>query len=107
VLKRPFVLEGLHYQRPPKAQGKLIRVVQGESFDVAVDIRMGSPTYGQWVGVILSGENRKMLYVPRGFAHGFCITSDTAEVVYKVSEEYATKVKLAYSGATHLASPDM
>ncbi|MBC7218168.1 MAG: dTDP-4-dehydrorhamnose 3,5-epimerase [Candidatus Caldatribacterium sp.] len=83
------VLRGLHYQNPPKAQGKLVRVVVGEIFDVAVDIRKGSPTYGRWVGVKLSAENRKMLYIPAGFAHGFCVLSDVAEVVYKVTEEYA------------------
>lgn len=83
------VLRGLHFQRPPKAQAKLVWVSHGEIFDVAVDIRHGSPTYGQWVGVTLSSENRKMLYVPRGFAHGFCATSTMADVVYKVSEEYA------------------
>ncbi len=86
---RQGVLRGLHYQRPPQAQAKLVRVVQGEIFDVAVDIRVGSPTYGRWVGVTLSAVNRKMLYVPCGFAHGFCVISDTAEVVYKVSQEYA------------------
>jgi len=83
------VLRGLHYQNPPKAQGKLVRVVVGEIFDVAVDIRKGSPTYGKWVGVKLSAENKRMLYIPPGFAHGFCVLSDVAEVVYKVTEEYA------------------
>ena len=83
------VLRGLHYQNPPHAQGKLIRVVVGEIFDVAVDIRKGSPTYGKWVGVKLSAENRRMLYIPPGFAHGFCVLSDVAEVVYKVTAEYA------------------
>jgi len=83
------VLRGLHYQNPPKAQGKLVRVVLGEVFDVAVDIRKGSPTYGKWVGTILSSENKKMLYIPPGFAHGFCVLSDVAEVLYKVTEEYA------------------
>lgn len=83
------VLRGLHYQRPPKAQGKLVRVVLGEIFDVAVDIRKGSPWYGKWVGETLSAENRLMLYIPIGFAHGFCALSETAEVVYKTTEEYA------------------
>ena len=83
------VLRGLHYQNPPKAQGKLIRVIVGEIFDVAVDIRKGSPTYGKWVGVNLSAENKKMLYIPPGFAHGFCVLSDEAEVLYKTTEEYA------------------
>jgi dTDP-4-dehydrorhamnose 3,5-epimerase len=83
------VLRGLHYQRPPKAQSKLVRVVQGEVFDVAVDIRMGSPTFGKWVGMILSSENQKMLYLPRGFAHGFCVLSETADLTYKVDREYS------------------
>lgn len=83
------VLRGLHYQRPPKAQGKLVRVIKGEVFDVAVDIRKGSPTYGRWVGVVLSSDNRRMIYVPVGFAHGFCVLSATAEVLYKVTEEYS------------------
>ena len=83
------VLRGLHYQNPPKAQGKLVRVILGEVFDVAVDIRKGSPTFGKWVGVKLSAENRRMLYIPQGFAHGFCVLSDVAEVVYKVTAEYA------------------
>lgn len=83
------VIRGLHYQNPPKAQGKLVRVVAGEIFDVAVDIRRGSPTYGKWVGERLSSENKRMLYIPPGFAHGFCVLSREAEVVYKVTEEYA------------------
>jgi len=82
------VLRGLHYQYP-LWQGKLVRVVQGEIFDVAVDIRAGSPTFGKWVGYYLSDENKQQLYVPPGFAHGFCVTSDTAEVVYKCTELYA------------------
>lgn len=82
------VLRGLHYQKPPKAQGKLLRVIQGEIFDAAVDIRHGSPTFGQWVGVILSAENKKMFYVPTGFAHGFCVITKTAEVLYQTTEEY-------------------
>jgi len=83
------VLRGLHYQKPPKAQGKLVRVVVGEIFDVAVDIRKGSPWYGKWVGMKLSAENKWMLYIPPGFAHGFCVLSDVAEVVYKATEEYS------------------
>ena len=82
-------LRGLHYQRDPKAQGKLVRVIRGEIFDVAVDIRSGSPTYGQWVGVALSDSNRKSIYIPPGFAHGFCVVSPEAEVIYKTTEEYA------------------
>jgi len=83
------VLRGLHYQNPPKAQGKLVRVVVGEIFDVGIDIRRGSPTYGKWVGEILSAENKRMLYIPPGFAHGFCVLSDVAEVLYKTTAEYA------------------
>jgi len=82
------VLRGLHYQRP-QWQGKLVRVVQGEIFDVAVDIREGSATYGQWVGAMLNDENKQQLYVPEGFAHGFVVTSDTAEVIYKCTSLYA------------------
>jgi len=82
------VLRGLHYQSP-SWQGKLVRVVQGEIFDVAVDIRDGSPTFGQWVGYTLNDENKQQLYVPEGFAHGFCVTSDTAEVIYKCTDLYA------------------
>ena len=81
------VLRGLHYQNP-NAQGKLVSVVQGEVFDVAVDIRVGSPTLGQWVGVNLSGENHRQLWVPPGFAHGFCVLSDTAYFTYKCTDVY-------------------
>jgi dTDP-4-dehydrorhamnose 3,5-epimerase len=83
------VLRGLHYQNHPKAQGKLVTVLQGEIFDVAVDIRRGSPTYGQWVGMTLSADSCRMLYVPDGLAHGFCVTGEGATVSYKVTEEYA------------------
>lgn len=83
------VLRGLHYQLPPKAQGKLVRVVQGEVFDVAVDIRKDSPTYGQWVGEILSGDNNKQLWIPPGFAHGFLTLSDTAEFLYKTTDYWS------------------
>lgn len=82
------VLRGLHYQIR-QAQGKLVRVISGEIFDVAVDIRRSSPTFGQWVGIILSAENRYQLWIPEGFAHGFYVTSDYAEVVYKVTDYYA------------------
>jgi dTDP-4-dehydrorhamnose 3,5-epimerase len=86
------VLRGLHYQKQPKAQGKLVTVLTGRIFDVAVDIRRASPTYGQWVGMELSGEDCRMLYIPVGFAHGFCVLSDEADVVYKVTEEYAREL---------------
>lgn len=82
------VLRGLHYQHP-QWQAKLIRVVSGEVFDVAVDIRRQSPTFGHWVGVTLSADNRKQMYVPAGFAHGFCVTSQGADVLYKVTTLYA------------------
>ncbi|GAA6139638.1 dTDP-4-dehydrorhamnose 3,5-epimerase [Arenicella sp. 4NH20-0111] len=81
------VLRGLHYQSP-QWQGKLVRTVQGEIFDVAVDIRAGSSTFGDWVGFYLNDENKQQLYVPEGFAHGFVVTSDTAEVVYKCTSLY-------------------
>ncbi len=81
-------LRGLHYQAPP-GQGKLVRVVAGEVFDVAVDIRRGSPTYGRWVGVTRSAENHRQLYVPTGFAHGFCVVSESADFLYKVTSYYA------------------
>jgi dTDP-4-dehydrorhamnose 3,5-epimerase len=83
------VLRGLHYQKPPMAQCKLVSAVRGAIFDVAVDIRWGSPTYGQWVGVVLSDENHHLLYIPEGFAHGFCVLSDVADFVYQLTKEYA------------------
>ncbi len=86
------VLRGLHYQLNPKAQGKLVRVVRGAVFDVAVDIRKGSPWYGKWVGVILSEENKYMLWIPPGFAHGFVALEDDTEVMYKCTEEYAPEL---------------
>jgi dTDP-4-dehydrorhamnose 3,5-epimerase len=82
------VLRGLHYQIQ-QPQGKLMRVIAGEIFDVAVDIRKNSPTFGNWVGDYLSAENRKMLWVPPGFAHGFYVTSASAEVIYKATDYYA------------------
>jgi dTDP-4-dehydrorhamnose 3,5-epimerase len=83
------VLRGFHYQKNPKAQGKLISCIKGGIYDVAVDIRKGSPHYGKWVGVELTEENKHLLYVPPGFAHGFQVVSDAAEVMYKCTEEYS------------------
>ncbi len=83
------VLRGLHYQINPKAQGKLLRCSKGRIFDVAVDIRKGSPDFGKWVGIELSDENNTMIYIPQGFAHGFLTLSDTAEVLYKCTNEYS------------------
>jgi len=83
------VLRGLHYQLAPKAQGKLVRVVRGSVFDVAVDIRKSSPTFGKWVGVELSESNHRQLWVPPGFAHGFLVLSETAEFLYKTTDYYA------------------
>ena len=85
---RKGVLRGLHFQKDPYSQGKLVRVVRGEVFDVAVDLRKGSPYYGKWVGDFLSEENKKSLYVPPGFAHGFCVVSDEAVFHYKCTEFY-------------------
>ena len=82
-------IRGLHYQKNPKAQGKLVRVVVGEIFDVVIDIRRGSPRYGKWIGVNLSAENNKMLYIPPGFAHGACVVSQEAGLLYRVTGEYA------------------
>lgn len=83
------VLRGLHYQLNPRAQGKLVRAARGSIHDVALDIRKGSPHYGKWVACVLSEENKKLLYVPPGFAHGFCVLTDTAEVIYKVTDIYS------------------
>lgn len=85
------VLRGLHYQMEPYAQGKLVRCVAGEVFDVAVDIRLSSPTFGQWVGVNLSAENKRQLWIPEGFAHGFLVISDIAEFLYKTTNYYSPK----------------
>lgn len=82
------VLRGLHYQKAPYAQGKLVRAVLGEVFDVAVDIRPESSNYGKWVGVILSAENKRQLWIPEGFAHGFLVLSDEAEFLYKTTNFY-------------------
>ena len=86
-------LRGLHGQRPPKAQGKLVRVVEGEVFDVAVDIRRESPTFGRWASVNLSAANRRSVFIPAGYAHGFCVLSPEAQVIYKTTEEYAPELE--------------
>jgi len=83
------VLRGLHYQLPPHAQGKLVRVVQGAAFDVAVDIRRGSPTFGQWVGAELNADNKRQLWIPEGFAHGFLALQDETHFLYKTTALYA------------------
>lgn len=83
------VLRGLHYQLEPMAQSKLVRVLSGEVIDVAVDIRKGSPTFGKWFSILLSAENKKQLYVPRGFAHGYAVLSETAEFFYKCDNFYS------------------
>ncbi|MFC1752099.1 dTDP-4-dehydrorhamnose 3,5-epimerase [Thermoproteota archaeon] len=82
------VLRGLHFQAEPYGQAKLVRAVQGKIFDTAIDLRKGSPTFGQWTGAILSNENKKMLFIPDGFAHGFYVLSNTADVHYKCSRYY-------------------
>jgi len=88
-LSTKATLRGLHYQLDPKAQGKLVRCIKGEIFDVAVDIRKSSPTFGKWVGINLSEDNKKLLYVPEGFAHGFYTISENAEILYKATNEYS------------------
>lgn len=97
------VLRGLHYQDLPAAQGKLVMVLRGAVFDVAVDIRLGSPTYGRWVGMTLSEANHYMLYVPAGFAHGFCVLSEVADVMYQTTAPYAP----AYEGGIRWDDPDL
>lgn len=83
------ILRGLHYQKDPMAQGKLVSVVIGEIFDVAVDIRKSSPYYGKWLGVIMSSKNKNMLFIPPGFAHGFCTLSDVTEIIYQCTNIYS------------------
>ena len=96
------VLRGLHYQVAPRAQGKLVRVTQGEVFDVAVDLRKGSPTFGKWVGEILSAENRRQMWIPEGFAHGFLTLSESAEFLYKTTDFYSPEHErcIAWNDAT-------
>ena len=87
------ILRGLHLQHP-KGQGKLVHVIAGEVFDVAVDVRVGSPTFGKWDGVLLSSDNRKQIYIPPGFAHGFCVTGESALFAYKCTELYHRETEL-------------
>jgi len=87
------VLRGLHYQLPPHAQGKLVRVTQGSVFDVAVDIRKSSPTFGRWVGVELSSQNHRQIWLPPGLAHGFLVTGDSADLLYKTTHYYAPEAE--------------
>jgi len=89
------VLRGLHYQLPPHPQGKLVRCIVGEIFDVAVDIRRSSPTFGQWVGAVLSSENHQQLWVPDGFAHGFLTLSEHVEVLYKTTDFWSQECERA------------
>lgn len=89
---RRGVLRGLHYQNPPMAQGKLVMVLRGEVWDVGVDMRRGSPTYGRWIGLTLAADAFQMLYLPPGLAHGFCVLSEVADVVYKVTAEFAPEL---------------
>ena len=97
------VLRGLHFQRGEKAQGKLVRVVAGAVFDVAVDIRRDSPSFGRWVGVELSADNHRQLWVPPGLAHGFLVLSETADFLYKTTEFYSPQ----HEGAVHWDDPDL
>lgn len=97
------VLRGLHFQRTPHAQGKLVRCVAGAVFDVAVDLRAGSPTYGQWAGVELTADNHRQFWVPPGFAHGFLTLTDTADFLYKTTDFYAP----AAEGAVRWNDPDV
>jgi len=83
------ILRGLHYQMPPAAQGKLVRCVTGQVYDVAVDLRKSSLTFGEWVGVFLSAENKRQLWIPEGFAHGFLVVSEEADVLYKTTDYYS------------------
>lgn len=97
------VLRGLHFQKPPHAQGKLVRVTQGSVFDVAVDIRPSSATFGRWVGIELSGENHRQLWIPPGLAHGFLVTSASADFLYKTSGYYAPHAE----GCVRWDDPDL
>ncbi|MEP3295049.1 dTDP-4-dehydrorhamnose 3,5-epimerase [Tateyamaria sp.] len=103
ISSREGTLRGLHFQRPPHAQDKLVRCGRGSLFDIAVDIRKGSPTYGQWVGEELSFENGKQLFVPRGFLHGFITREPDTEILYKCSDYYSPEC----DGAVRFDDPDI
>ena len=92
-MSKKGVLRGLHYQLPPKAQGKLIRVITGEAFDVAIDLRQSSSTFGNWVGEVLSADNKKQVWIPEGFAHGFIALSESVELLYKTTDFYASELQ--------------
>lgn len=107
-LSKKNVLRGLHYQIAPHAQGKLVRVVVGSAFDVAVDIRKGSPTFGRWVAAELTAQNRKQLWVPEGFAHGFLATSEETQFLYKTTSAYSVAAErcIAWNDESiHIAWP--
>ncbi len=104
------VLRGLHFQRAPHAQGKLVRCVAGAVFDVAVDVRAGSPSFGRWVGFELSADNHRQLWIPAGFAHGFLVLSDSADFLYKTTDYYAPQAEGAVrwdDPAVGIAWPDL
>jgi dTDP-4-dehydrorhamnose 3,5-epimerase len=94
------VLRGLHFQKAPHAQGKLVRVTAGAVFDVAVDIRKDSPTFGRWVGVELSADNHRQFWIPPGLAHGFLVLSDSADFLYKTTDYYAPQAEARCAGTT-------
>lgn len=102
-LSQQGVLRGLHFQRGPFAQDKLVRVVEGAVFDVAVDLREGSATFGKWVGVTLSAANKEMLFIPKGFAHGFAVLSETTQFLYKTSNVYSPE----HDGGVRWNDPDI
>jgi len=91
--KEKGTVRGFHFQFPPHAETKLIRVISGEILDVFLDLRKGSPTFGQWDSVVVSGENKKMVYIPRGFGHGMCTLTDNAQMVYKVDNYYSPEAE--------------
>ncbi len=97
------VIRGLHFQKDPAAQAKLIRVIEGEIYDIALDLRIGSPTYGKWYGIYLDSESKKQFFIPKGFAHGFSVTSDKAIVLYKCDSYYSAQ----HEGGINVNDPDL